>query len=178
MISQQGGRSPHKRKAPIQVRDIEEIDSDDESNDVQEVQDEEDVEDEEDSDSDIMEVEAEDPLSGGGAASAEKKSTPNVVTIDDVKTLQRLANNAKKQDQQSAKENVVMIDTNAILAGKATSGVTITPARPKSSSSSPAAVAAMTAAGQKMPSGITISRPQSSRGSPSASAAFGGQLSR
>jgi len=177
VISQQGGRSPHKRKAPIQVRDIEEIDSDDESNDVEEVQDDEDLEDEEevdDSDSDIMEVEAEDPLSGGGAAGMEKKSAPNVVTIDDVKTLQRLANNAKKQDQQSAKENVVMIDTNAILAGKATSGVTITPARPKSSSSSQAAVAAMAAAGQKMPSGITISRPQASRGSPSASAAFGG----
>ena len=97
VISQQGGRSPHKRKAPIQVRDIEEIDSDDESNDVEEVQDDDDVEDEEDSDSDVMEVEAEDPLSGGGAAGAEKKSTPNVVTIDDVKTLQRLANNAKKQ---------------------------------------------------------------------------------
>ena len=100
MISQQGGRSPHKRKAPIQVRDIEEIDSDDESNDVEEVQDDEDLEDEEevdDSDSDIMEVEAEDPLSGGGAAGMEKKSAPNVVTIDDVKTLQRLANNAKKQ---------------------------------------------------------------------------------
>ena len=61
------------------------------------MQDDDDVEDEEDSDSDVMEVEAEDPLSGGGAAGAEKKSTPNVVTIDDVKTLQRLANNAKKQ---------------------------------------------------------------------------------
>ena len=100
MISHQGGRSPHKRKAPIQVRDIEEIDSDEESNDVEEVQDDDDVEDEEDvddSDSDIMEVEAEDPLSGGGAAGMEKKSAPNVVTIDDVKTLQRLANNAKKQ---------------------------------------------------------------------------------
>ena len=82
------------------MRDIEEIDSDDESNDVEEVQDDDDVEDEEevdDSDSDIMEVEAEDPLSGGGAAGMEKKSAPNVVTIDDVKTLQRLANNAKKQ---------------------------------------------------------------------------------
>ena len=100
MISQQGGRSPHKRKAPIQVRDIEEIDSDDESNDVEEVQDDEDVEDEEiveDSDSDIMEVEAEDPLSGGDATGIEKKPAPNVVTIDDVKTLQMLANNAKKQ---------------------------------------------------------------------------------
>ena len=107
MISQQGGRSPHKRKAPIQVRDIEEIDSDDESNDVEEVQDDEDLEDEEDvddSDSDIMEVEAEDPLSGGGAAGIEKKSAPNVVTIDDVKTLQRLANNAKKQVRSRERE--------------------------------------------------------------------------
>lgn len=69
------------------------------------MQDDDDVEDEEDSDSDVMEVEAEDPLSGGGAAGAEKKSTPNVVTIDDVKTLQRLANNAKKQVR---KENITV----------------------------------------------------------------------
>ena len=107
VISQQGGRSPHKRKAPIQVRDIEEIDSDDESNDVEEVQDDDDVEDEEDSDSDVMEVEAEDPLSGGGAAGMGKKSAPNVVTIDDVKTLQRLANNAKKQVRSREKERLI-----------------------------------------------------------------------
>ena len=111
MISQQGGRSPHKRKAPIQVRDIEEIDSDDESNDVEEVQDDDDVEDEEDSDSDVMEVEAEDPLSGGGAAGMEKKSAPNVVTIDDVKTLQRLANNAKKQVRSRERERERLLNT-------------------------------------------------------------------
>ena len=69
------------------------------------------------------------------------------------------------KDQQSTK----VIDTNAILAGKATSGVTITPARPKNTSSSPAAaaIAAMTAAGQKIPSGVKII--QTSRGSPSSS---------
>ncbi len=185
------GRSHSKRKTPIKVREIEEIDSDeddDDSNDVEEVQDEEDEE-AGSPDSDIVEVEPEeDPLKRGGGEkskpSASSTSGPNVVTIDDVKTLHMLANSAKKNEPEK-QSSVVMIDTNAILAGKATSGVTITPAKPKTpvtntaaaATTAAAAAAAIAAAGQKIPSGVTISQSTKSSSaagsSSSTSTAFG-----
>ncbi len=110
--------------------------SDDDDDDVQEVQEIKDSS----SDSDIMEVEAEDPLTGmttgGGGITTTQVKKPQVVTIDDVKTLQALASSAKKQqesnsDKSGGSSGVTLIDTKSILAGRSTSGVTITPARPK-----------------------------------------------
>ena len=93
----------------------------------------EEVKDEDDDSSDsIMELEAEDPLAGPPplpSQTEKTKSGPNIVTIDDVKALQLLAASSAKKQQESDK--VVLIDTNTILAGKATSGVTITPAKPR-----------------------------------------------
>jgi len=93
----------------------------------------EEIKDEDDDSSDsIMELEAEDPLAGPPpppSQTEKTKSGPNIVTIDDVKALQLLAASSAKKLQESDK--VVLIDTNTILAGKATSGVTITPAKPR-----------------------------------------------
>ena len=101
----------------------------------------EEIEEIRDDDSDIVEVDAEDPLTTPTTASISiTKSTksssagggakkPNVVTIDDLKTLQLLATSAKKTiDSQ---KNANRLDTQAILAGKMGSGVSITPAKPK-----------------------------------------------
>jgi hypothetical protein len=180
------GERTSRRKSPVRLREIEEVadseeeevEEDEDSNDVEEVKDDDD-------DSDVMEVEAEDPLSGNRSASAQpqqqqkeqpaskslhiptSKATvtkPNVVTIDDVKTLHKLAAQssaaaasaraARENSDKSSSSNLVLIDTNAILAGKATSGVTITPARPKpGGSGSSGASSALSS----LPSGVTIS---------------------
>ncbi|CAB4061711.1 unnamed protein product [Lepeophtheirus salmonis] len=149
-----------RRKSPLGVRrevlldegeeEEEEVEMDeDDLNDVEEIKD----------DSDIMEVEEEeDPLGLG----SDKKTTPlmmkkpsgtsplasgpkKVVTIDDVKVLHKIAaSNRKESAAAAAKNNVVLIDTDSILAGK--SGVTITPAsRPKTNSL------------PNLPAGVTIS---------------------
>jgi hypothetical protein len=101
---------------------------------------EEDDDDEDSSDS-IMEVE-EDPLAMDSRpappalTSAAVKTKTNIVTIDDVKMLQALANSARRLQQQKQEEaarkssGAVAIDTAAILAAKS-SGVTITPAKPR-----------------------------------------------
>ena len=137
-------RSPNKRKAPLEMREIEEVVSDDDEDEDEDSDDDvEEVKD--DDDSDIMEVEAEDPLK-------KNQQTPNVVTIDDVKTLQKLAaaNSVKSKSGETGDgDKVTLIDTNSILAGKGTSGVTITPAKPKTGLFPEAA---------KLPSGITISQ--------------------
>merc|ERR1712066_1155572 len=102
-----------------------EVGSEGEEDEVQEVKDDS-------SDSDIMEVEAEDPLAGSSSVTISSSVTstevkkPRVVTIDDPKTLQALASSAKSKVDR---EKVTIIDTSAILSGRATSGVTITPAR-------------------------------------------------
>merc|ERR1712073_170658 len=139
-------RQHQKRKEPQVVRidegedDTEDIteDTDDDLDGEEEGEEEEDdvqlVKDDS-SDSDIMEVEAEDPLSGGSGAAGGSNSVsisssvtstevkkPQVVTIDDPKTLQALASSAKSNID---KEKVTIIDTSAILSGRATSGVTI-----------------------------------------------------
>ena len=114
-----------------------------------------------DDDSDIQEVEPEDPLggTGGGPTISITKSTksnnggpskkPNVVTIDDLKTLQRLATSAKKSVDDQKKGNITIIDTQAILAGKMGSGVSITPARPKTALN-------ISSGGLTLGSGVTI----------------------
>merc|ERR1712186_203570 len=115
-----------------------EVGSEGEEDEVQEVKDDS-------SDSDIMEVEAEDPLAGSSSVTISSSVTstevkkPQVVTIDDPKTLQALASSAKSTID---KEKVTIIDTSAILSGRATSGVTITPARAKAVVATPSPAAA------------------------------------
>merc|ERR1712106_269241 len=95
----------------------------------------EEVEEIKDDDSDIQEIEAEDPLGGESSLSITPKNSkdkkPNVVTIDDLKTLQRLATSAKQSVDKSKSDNLMIIDTQSIIAGKMGSGVSITPAKPK-----------------------------------------------
>merc|ERR1719319_1435081 len=81
------------------------------------------VEEIKDDDSDIQEVEAEDPLGNEDPFASSKskspnKDKPNVVTIDDLRTLQKLATSAKQSLDSQKKESLTIIDTNSILAGK------------------------------------------------------------
>merc|ERR1711874_858379 len=97
----------------------------------------EEVEEIKDDDSDIQEVEAEDPLGGDGSVTITPKNSqkkPNVVTIDDLKTLQKLATSAKQSKDKEKAESIGVLDTQSIIAGKMGSGVSITPAKPKASS--------------------------------------------
>merc|ERR1719219_2559830 len=97
-------RRSSRKKTPTKYHEImekemmEEEDFEiEELNEVEEVQDVEEIKDD---DSDIQEVEPEDPLGGSVTVTAstksntEKSSKPNVVTIDDLRTLQKLAVNA------------------------------------------------------------------------------------
>ena len=115
------------------MEDEYEDEDDDDEEDVEEVKDSS-------SDSDIMEVDAEDnsidPLSISRSpkfnGEKEKGSTgsvgkTNVVTIDDMKTLKALADSAKANTFQNDKANTLS-GTNRLLSGKQNSGVTITPA--------------------------------------------------
>ena len=117
----------------------------------------EDVEEVKDDDSDIQEVEPEDPLNHSVSItpknSGEKK--PNVVTIDDLKTLQRLATSAKQSMDKAKSDNLMVIDTQSIIAGKMGSGVSITPAKPKTPAALPSSLN-ITPAGLTLGSGVTI----------------------
>lgn len=123
----------------------------------------EEVEEIKDDDSDIQEIEAEDPLAGGDSSltitpknpTAVKK--PNVVTIDDLKTLQRLATSAKQSVDKAKNDNLMIIDTQSIIAGKMGSGVSITPAKPKTQSTptTPSGLN-ISPAGLTLGSGVTI----------------------
>ena len=138
-------RRSSRKKTPTKYAELFEKEiiryEDDDLMEVQEI-------DDDDDDSDIQEVEPEDPLSGGGSSSTPSisitKATassgmlsslgyrkPNVVTIDDLKTLQRLATSAKKSVDDQKRESFSLLDTQSILAGKMGSGVSITPARPR-----------------------------------------------
>jgi hypothetical protein len=141
-------RRSSRKKTPTKYAELEkdiEFVVEDNDMDIQEIRDD---------DSDIQEVEPDDPL--GGATISITKSTksnagkkPSVVTIDDLKTLQRLATSAKKNVDEEKKEKLTIIDTQAILAGKMGSGVSITPAKPKSSLN-------ITSLGLTLGSGVTI----------------------
>ena len=141
-------RRSSRKKTPTKYAELEkdiEFVVEDNDMDIQEIRDD---------DSDIQEVEPEDPL--GGATISITKSTksnsgkkPSVVTIDDLKTLQRLATSAKKNVDDEKKEKLTIIDTQAILAGKMGSGVSITPAKPRSSLN-------ITSLGLTLGSGVTI----------------------
>merc|ERR1712045_380140 len=90
----------------------------------------EEVEDVKDDDSDIQEVEAEDPLGGVTITPKNAQKKPNVVTIDDLKTLQKLATSAKQSKDKEKAESIGVLDTQSIIAGKMGSGVTIRPNKP------------------------------------------------
>ena len=155
------------------VEDVE--DDEDDDDEVQEVKDDS-------SDSDVMEVEAEDPLeasSEDAVEATEAKITssltstevkkPQVVTIDDPKQLQALASSAAKS--KAERDKVTVIDTSAILAGRSTSGVTITPAtKPQPKKSEAAASLPASLASSLAASGVTISSKSSPLASKSASA--------
>jgi hypothetical protein len=80
-------------------------------------------------------------------ARTSEKQKSNIVTIDDVKTLQTLAKKTQQQLDKDKQSNVVLIDTASILAGKSTSGVTITPAKSR----------VLPIGGATIGSGVTIS---------------------
>ena len=132
----------------------------------------EDVEEVKDDDSDIQEVEPEDPLNHSVSITpknpGEKK--PNVVTIDDLKTLQRLATSAKQSMDKAKSDNLMVIDTQSIIAGKMGSGVSITPAKPKTPATLPSSLN-ITPAGLTLGSGVTIkpNRPASTGPGPGVS---------
>ena len=78
-----------------------------------------------------------------------------MVTIDDLRTLQKLAVNAKQSlDFAKQKESLTIIDTNSILAGKMGSGVSITPAKPKTTSTTSGLN--ITPVGLNLGSGVSI----------------------
>jgi len=121
----------------------------------------EEVEEIKDDDSDIQEIEAEDPLGGESSLSITPKNSkdkkPNVVTIDDLKTLQRLATSAKQSVDKAKSDNLMIIDTQSIIAGKMGSGVSITPAKPKTvpTPTTPSGLN-ISPAGLTLGSGVTI----------------------
>ena len=105
--------------------------------------DEEDIEEvkDSDSDSDIMEVDAEDSIDPPAPSkSSIKEDVPktsvtsgpgktNVVTIDDMKTLKALADSTKINKKiKDDKTNANLAEANRIIAGRQSGGVTITPA--------------------------------------------------
>jgi len=128
----------------------------------------EEVEEIKDDDSDIQEIEAEDPLGSESSLSiTPKNKKANVVTIDDLKTLQRLATSAKQSVDKAKSDNLMIIDTQSIIAGKMGSGVSITPAKPKtiSTPTTPSGLN-ISPAGVTLGSGVTIkpNKPSSTQG--------------
>ena len=129
----------------------------------------EEVEEIKDDDSDIQEIEAEDPLdSNGGVTITPKDSSkkPNVVTIDDLKTLQKLATSAKQSVDKAKSDNLMVIDTQSIIAGKMGTGVSITPAKPKAGAGGSGTGLNISPAGVTLGSGVTIrpNKPAASQG--------------
>ena len=172
--AQQSGKSKRKEPQVVRIDEGDDTEGTDETEGDEDGEDDEEEVDEEDtdvqevkddsSDSDIMEVDAEDPLAAasGSSSSVTVTSTevkkPQVVTIDDPKALQALASSAKtKVDKQKEKEKVTIIDTSAILSGRATSGVTITPARPKNALSNSAKSSLSSASSRILPASLTSS---------------------
>ena len=118
----------------------------------------EEVEEIKDDDSDIQEVEAEDPLGGDGSVTITPKNShkkPNVVTIDDLKTLQKLATSAKQSKDKEKADSRGVLDTQSIIAGKMGSGVSITPAKPKTGAAASSGLN-ISSAGLTLGSGVTI----------------------
>jgi hypothetical protein len=164
-------RRSSRKKTPTKYAELIENEliryEDDDLMEVQEIDD--------DDDSDIQEVEPEDPLGGSGGgnstpsisitkatsssisvSSAANRQKPNVVTIDDLKTLQRLATSAKKSVDDQKRESISILDTQSILAGKMGSGVSITPARPRGNALGGGATIITPAGLNISPAGLTL----------------------
>jgi len=168
-------RRSSRKKTPTKYAELIENEliryEDDDLMEVQEINDDDD-----DDDSDIQEVEPEDPLGGSStpsisitkatAGSASSSSMmmmmnrgavkPNVVTIDDLKTLQRLATSAKRSVDDQKRESLSLMDTQSILAGKMGSGVSITPARPRGNALGGGATIITPAGLNISPAGLTL----------------------
>jgi len=154
-IRRSGRKKSPKKYQELLLKEIESIEAEESEEEVEEVRDD---------DSDVQEIDAEDPLAAdtGMSESSSKKEgevkKPNVVTIDDLKTLQRLATSAKQSVDKQKTENITIIDTQSIIAGKMGSGVSITPAKSRIGSSSSAASSPLniSPAGMTLGSGVTI----------------------
>merc|ERR1711970_696701 len=168
-------RRSSRKKTPTKyhellIKEMEESPSEGEIEEVEEIKDD---------DSDIQEIEAEDPLGGESSLTITPKNAntkkPNVVTIDDLKTLQRLATSAKQSVDKAKSDNLMIIDTQSIIAGKMGSGVSITPAKPKSQATptTPSGLN-ISPAGLTLGSGVTIKPNKPSTPGTAASTASGG----
>lgn len=137
-------------------------DNEDDEEDIEEVKDS-------DSDSDIMEVDAEDSIEPPAAPTFTniedklnthatiKPGKTNIVTIDDMKTLKALADSAKiKKQLHNDKTNSALAEANRLISGRQPGGVTITPAV------------------RNLPPGLTIS--QSRSGTSQSATSNGGKL--
>ena len=125
-------RRSGRKKTPTKYQELLEAERESSEEEIEE------VEEIKDDDSDIQEVEADDsPLTAGGSVTITPKNSnssqkkPNVVTIDDLKTLQKLATTAKASMDREKSDRASVLDTQSIIAGKMGSGVSITPAKPK-----------------------------------------------
>ena len=156
-------RRSGRKKTPTKYQELLEAEKESSEEEIEE------VEEIKDDDSDIQEVEAdESPLTAGGSVTITPKNSaaqkkPNVVTIDDLKTLQKLATTAKASMDREKSDRASAMDTQSIIAGKMGSGVSITPAKPKtpassstSSSSTASSISNMSPAGLTLGSGVTI----------------------
>ena len=151
-------RRSNRKKTPTKYQDILEAERESSEEEIEE------VEEIKDDDSDIQEIEADDPLEENSESvtitpkNSQKK--PNVVTIDDLKTLQKLATTAKQSLDKEKHDRASVLDTQSIIAGKMGSGVSITPAKPKGNSAavSSASNASLniSPAGMTLGSGVTI----------------------
>merc|ERR1711902_297316 len=122
-------RRSGRKKTPTKYQEMLEAERESSEEEIEE------VEEIKDDDSDIQEIEADDPLEENSESvtitpkNSQKK--PNVVTIDDLKTLQKLATTAKQSLDKEKHDRASILDTQSIIAGKMGSGVSITPAKPK-----------------------------------------------
>merc|ERR1711936_1402507 len=120
-------RRSGRKKTPTKYQELLEAERESSEEEIEE------VEEIKDDDSDIQEVEADDsPLTAGGSVTITPKNSaaqkkPNVVTIDDLKTLQKLATTAKASMDREKSDRASVLDTQSIIAGKMGSGVSITP---------------------------------------------------
>merc|ERR1711976_610224 len=148
-------RRSGRKKTPTKYQELLEKEKEIEESSEEEI---EEVEEIRDDDSDIQEIEADDHLTSDSSVTITPKNSnskkPNVVTIDDLKTLQKLATSAKQSLDKEKSDRASVLDTQSIIAGKMGSGVSITPAKPKTSSNPPSMT--ISPGGMTLGSGVTI----------------------
>ena len=162
-------RRSGRKKTPTKYQELLEAERESSEEEIEE------VEEIKDDDSDIQEIEADDPLNSGGSVTITPKNSqkkPNVVTIDDLKTLQKLATTAKQSLDKEKSDRASVLDTQSIIAGKMGSGVSITPAKPKAPAPSAAGIN-ISPGGVTLGSGVTIRPNKPSAASGGAAAGVG-----